>query len=62
MPYIKDLWISNNKQLLKDLKRPDFLKFLKFEDAYLSYTAIGTNVNVKGKAKQLNFESYFCQV
>jgi hypothetical protein len=60
MPYIKDLWISNNGRLMNEVKKPEFLKFLKLEDAYLSYTAIGTNKNVKGKAKQLNSESYFC--
>jgi len=51
MPYIKDLWISNNEKLMKDFKKPQFLEFLKLEDAYLSYTAIGTNKNVKGKVK-----------
>lgn len=51
MPYIKDLWISNNQKFMKDVIKPEFMDFVDIKDIYLSYSTIGTNKNVKGRAK-----------
>jgi hypothetical protein len=61
MPYLKNLWLNNNDLLAKDYVFPDFINStILLEDTWLSYTSTGTNKDVKGKARQQQYESYYC--
>lgn len=46
---------------MNDYEFPEFInKTILLEDVYMSYTSTGTNKDTKGKARQQQYESYYC--
>ena len=62
MPYIKNLWVTHNEELLKDIIPPDFIEAITpVKDFYASHTSLKSNKMQKTNAVQLEGEVYVCQ-
>ena len=63
MPFIKNLWVTRNPALKRDINPPSFMEiFNEYQDLYLSHTSMKSNRMQKTNAVQLDGEVYICQI